>query len=288
MEYIQYKNFEKCAKLSKGGKTLLVTVDIGPRIIFYGYDNGENIFFEDAENDITRNSDYIKTNLRGKGVWHIYGGHRLWKSPEDEASYYPDNSPVQVVESCGGVVFVSDVETTTGLQKILSVYMDNDGDVTIDHTFVNKGKSVTDKIAIWTLSVMDKGAKAVIPLSVKDTGLLANRNLVLWSYTDIKDKRLEIENDKITVSQSKNATTALKIGTYAEKHVKVYIKDMVFTKDFDRTEGEYADFGCNVECYTDKHMLEIESLSALNTLETGQSIMHSEHWTLNKITHNKQ
>lgn len=42
------------------------------------------------------------------------------------------------------------------------------------------------------------------------------------------------------------------------------------------------------ECYTNQYMLEIESLSALQSLEVGQSVMHSEHWTLNKITHNIQ
>lgn len=288
MEYINYKNFGKCAKLSKGGKTMLVTVDVGPRIIFYGYDNGENIFYEDIDDNINRDSDYIKKNLKGKGIWHIYGGHRIWKSPEYEDSYYPDNSPVKVLELSNGTSFVSDTEITTGLQKVMNIYMDDDGNATIDHIFINNGNCPTSKIALWTLSVMDKGAKAEIPLSTKDTGLLANRNLVLWSYTDLNDKRLDIQNDKITLSQRTDTDKAVKIGTYVEKQVKVYIKDMVFTKDFDRKEGDYADFCCNVECYTNKHMLEIESLSNLQSLEIGQSLIHSEHWTLTKVSHNKQ
>lgn len=287
MEYINYKNFGKCAKLSKGGKTMLVTVDIGPRIIFYGYDNGDNIFYEDNDDHINRDSEYIRTNLKGKGIWHIYGGHRIWKSPEYEDSYYPDNSPVKVLELTNGVSFVSDTELTTGLQKVLNIYMDDDGNATLDHIFINNGAQATPKIALWTLSVMDKGAKAEIPLSTKDTGLLANRNLVLWSYTDLKDKRLDIQNDKITLSQSTESDKAIKIGAYVEKQVKVYIKNMLFTKDFDRKEGDYPDFHCNVESYTNQHMLEIESLSNLQTLEVGQNLIHSERWTLNKLPHNK-
>lgn len=85
-----------------------------------------------------------------------------------------------------------------------------------------------------------------------------------------------------------DADKPVKIGTYVEKQVKVYIKDMLFAKDFDRKQGDYADYCCNVECYTNQYMLEIESLSALQSLEVGQSVMHSEHWTLNKITHNIQ
>lgn len=287
MEYTNYKKYGKCAKLSKGGKTMLVTVDVGPRIIYYGYDNGENIFFEDLNDNITRDSEFIRENLKGKGIWHIYGGHRIWKSPEYEDSYYPDNAPVKVLELSNGVSFVSETESTTGLQKVMNIYMDDNGNATIDHIFINNADQPSSKIALWTLSVMDKGAKAEIPLSTKDTGLLANRNLVLWSYTDIKDKRLDIQNDKIILSQSSDTTQPIKIGTYVENQIKVYIKGMLFTKDFDRKEGDYADFSCNVESYTNQHMLEIETLSDLRVLQKGQSLVHTEHWTLNKIAHNK-
>ena len=95
MEFINYKTYGKCAKLSKGGKTMLVTVDLGPRVIFYGMDGGENIFYEDEKDLINKGGEFFDKNLAGKGIWHIYGGHRLWKSPEYIDTYYPDNSPRQ-------------------------------------------------------------------------------------------------------------------------------------------------------------------------------------------------
>ena len=64
MEFINYKTYGKCAKLSKGGKTMLVTVDLGPRVIFYGMDGGENIFYEDEK-------DLIKTLEKSRIYRHV-------------------------------------------------------------------------------------------------------------------------------------------------------------------------------------------------------------------------
>lgn len=160
MEFENYKKYGKCVALRNGGKKMLITVDLGPRIIFYGYEGGENIFFEDLEDSINRDSDFIRENLQGKGIWHIYGGHRLWKSPEYEDTYYPDNTAVKVVEKEDRIDFIPEVETTTGLQKILSVKMHEDGNAEVTHTLVNVADKATPPIAIWTLSVMDKGVVA--------------------------------------------------------------------------------------------------------------------------------
>lgn len=282
MNYVSYKHYGKCACLSKGGKTMLVTVEVGPRIIYYGYDGGENIFFEDTHDAINRGGEYYDKNLPGKGIWHIYGGHRLWKSPEYDDTYYPDNAPVVVTEDKDGVHFTSDVELNTGLQKTVTICMDDQGNATVTHTFTNKGKTTTPKIACWALSVMDAGAVANIPLSTQDTGLLPNRNIVFWSYTDIQDPRMRIENDHIVVSQAK-LPAAFKIGTYVEGAVSVTVKGMKFSLQFTPEGSDYADFTSNLECYTSDKMLEIETISSLRALAPNESMSHVENWTLEKI-----
>lgn len=281
MEFQNYGIYGKCAVLAKGGKKMLITVDLGPRIIFYGYEGGENIFFEDLKDSINRDSDFIRENLKGKGIWHIYGGHRLWKSPEYEDSYYPDNAPVKIVERGNVVDFISEAESTTGLRKTISVEMYEDGNATVTHTFENVSDKTSPAVAIWTLSVMDKGAVAEIPLSTENTGLLPNRNLVLWSYTDIKDDRFTFENSLLKVAQ-KNRPTAFKIGLFAKEGVTVNIKGMKFTKDFTVEEGDFADYSCNVECYTCDKMLEIETLSPLRTLKPSERRVHTEKWSLSR------
>lgn len=281
MQYIDYKQYGKCAKLSKGGKTMLVTVDVGPRVIYYGFDGGENIFYEDAQDLINKGGEYFDTNLPGKGIWHIYGGHRLWKCPEYLDTYYPDNAPVDVVEEGESVTFVSEIECTTGLQKTVRIAMDGDGNATVEHKFVNKGKSATPPVALWALSVMDKGAKAYIPISTQDTGLLPNRNITLWSYTDLKDDRLCILNDAITLQQ-KDVAQPIKIGTFACGPVSVDIKGMKFTIEINSPDGEYGDHNCNIETYTNDIMLEIETLSPIKSLAVGEEAVHIEKWSLTK------
>ncbi|MDE5990868.1 MAG: hypothetical protein K2H36_04735 [Clostridia bacterium] len=281
MEFIDYKNYGKCVKLSKGGKTMLVTVDIGPRVIFYGMDGGENIFYEDHDDLINKGGEYFDTNLPGKGIWHIYGGHRLWKSPEYIDTYYPDNSPVQVKEEGNGVIFTSEIESTTGIQKSIKITMDEEGNAILEHKFVNCAQTATPPIALWTLSVMDKGAVARIPLNTEDKGLLPNRNLVLWSYTDIKDERLQINNDCVILSQ-KNIAQPIKLGMFVKDSVCVDVKGMKFTIDFDCVDGDYADYCCNVETYTNDIMLEIETLSPIKSLQKGESAVLISKWRLEK------
>ncbi|MDE7337506.1 MAG: hypothetical protein K2N32_05255, partial [Clostridia bacterium] len=136
-------------------------------------------------------------------------------------------------------------------------------------------------IALWTLSVMDKGAVARIPLSTEDKGLLPNRNLVLWSYTDLKDERLKLENDCLTLTQ-KNISQPIKLGVFIKDEVSVDIKGMKFSIAFDSPEGDYADYCCNVETYTNDIMLEIETLSPVKVLQKGESAIHTEKWRLEK------
>ena len=281
MQYVDYKQFGKCAKLSRGGKTMLVTVDVGPRVIYYGFDGGENIFYEDVEDLINKGGEFFDNNLKGKGIWHIYGGHRLWKCPEYLDTYYPDNAPVEVIEKEDGVTFVSEIEITTGLQKSVEISMDEKGNATLKHKFVNKGKTATTPIALWALSVLDKGAKAYIPISTQDTGLLPNRNISLWSYTDIKDGRLSILNDAI-VLQQKDVKQPIKIGTFACGPISVDIKGMKFTIEINSPDGEYGDNNCNVETYTNDIMLEVETLSPIKSVAVGEEVIHIEKWSLTK------
>lgn len=283
MLYQYHDVYGKCAVLAKGGKKMLVTVELGPRIIFYGFRDGENIFFEDTADSINRDSDFIRKNLPDKGIWHIYGGHRLWKSPEYEDTYYPDNAPVSVVERGDAVDFIAEAEVTTGLRKTLSVLMHDDGSATIVHTVENVSDKRTPPIAVWALSVMDKGAEAVIPLSCEDTGLLPNRNLVLWSYSDVRDEKFTLLDTAVKVKQKTEAKSAFKIGTFTKLPVSVNIKGMRFCLSFDVKEGNFADYSCNLECYTCDKMLEIETLSPLTVVAPGQKLTHVENWSLERL-----
>lgn len=103
IEKTKYKGWENCVRVSNGRVELVVTTDIGPRIIRYGFVGKENEFCE------------VKSQLGliGGDEWRIYGGHRLWHSPEDEKrTYEPDNGPVGWEEIPGGIKTLQEVVNT--------------------------------------------------------------------------------------------------------------------------------------------------------------------------------
>ena len=280
---VSYKEYGKCCKISNGKFEILITVELGPRVIFYGKCGGENIMYEDREDLINKGGEFFDNNLPGKGMWHIYGGHRLWKSPEYMDTYYPDNAPVFVEYLSNGAIFTADPEITTGIQKIIKITMEEDGNIELIHTFKNVSNKDTTPISLWGLTVLDKGAKAYIPLSQEDTGFLPNRNLVFWPYTDLSDARLEMNNDVVTLTQM-DVVQPIKIGGIVQKPVEVITKGLKFTLGFDYLETErYPDFECNVESYTNNIMLEIETFSPLYTIKPGESATHIERWNLEEL-----
>ncbi|PYJ52637.1 MAG: hypothetical protein DME82_16060 [Verrucomicrobia bacterium] len=86
LERIPYRGWNTAYRLSNGTVELIVLADVGPRIISYRFIGGENQLHE-VEAD---------TGQLGRSDFRLYGGHRLWVSPELESTYFPDNVPVEV------------------------------------------------------------------------------------------------------------------------------------------------------------------------------------------------
>src|SRR5688500_11349363 len=106
MEKIDYKGWPNCYRLSNGVVDLVITTDVGPRVIRFGFLGEDNEFKEYAE----------MSGKTGGDEWRIYGGHRLWHAPEAAPrTYFPDNAPVQIEEHAGFVRLIQSVETTTGI-----------------------------------------------------------------------------------------------------------------------------------------------------------------------------
>src|SRR5436309_8030777 len=95
VEKVEYKGWKNNLKISNGTVELIATLDVGPRIIRYGFSGGENALKEYAD----------QLGKSGEKDWQIRGGHRLWHAPEAQPrTYFPDNSPVEFKELPGGAV----------------------------------------------------------------------------------------------------------------------------------------------------------------------------------------
>lgn len=278
---VPYKNFGKCLSISNEKLELLVTVDIGPRIIKCNLIGKENLMF----NDVERKISHDVSELFGEGrTWFIYGGHRIWFSPEKfPDTYYPDNEKVVYSTFANGAVFTPAKQQKTDIQLEMRVEMDEtEPKVTIENKITNCSKQAIEG-AVWCLSVMDKDGAVVVPQPKEDTGLLSNRTLALWPYTKMSDSRIFWGDDYIALRQNPEIKDAIKYGINNTAHKAAYIgHGQALVKDFDvnHPAGIYPDGGMSCEVYANEYFTECESLSEVKKLKKGESITHVERWTI--------
>lgn len=286
---ISYKNFGKCIKMDNGTASIIVTVDVGPRIISYCLNGKENMLFEDVNRDFLDDSDELREYFGSDKTWYIYGGHRLWSSPESYPhSYVPDNQPVTYeptgeLDGFYGVALYSPA-TRTGQQHATFVWLDGasgSSRVKISHNITNVSGAIVT-LAPWAMTVCAAGSVEIFPQSQKDNGLLSNRRNVFWSYSDINDDRFFLGNKYGTLQQVSGTDKKFKIGINNEDGWAAVVNHgQIFLKNFDMNiEGNYPDYGCNFETFTNGLFLECESLGELETLKNYQQVSLSEEWEL--------
>jgi hypothetical protein len=277
VEKVTYFNQPNCYKLTNGTIEAVVTTDIGPRILRYGFKDEENMLGEVPE-------DVIKTKL---GDWRPWGGHRLWTAPEaNPRSYSPDNSPIEYEsDSDYSIRLIQPTEPETGIQKEMTVTIEPSGTLlTIHHKITNRNLW-SIKVAPWALTIMNGGGVAILPQEPYrswDEYLLPARPLVLWHYTDLSDSRWAIGKKYIQLKTDAQIAAPQKIGIMNKQGWAAYYRQRtLFIKQFPYEEGaDYPDYGSNNETYTAGSFIEIESLGPLRQLEPGMFAAHEERWSL--------
>jgi hypothetical protein len=127
---------------------------------------------------------------------------------------------------------------------------------------------------------------AILPQASPAEGLLPNRNLVLWPYSQVKDERFELHDDFILVHGSAS-DQAFKIGNFnSHRWIACLWDNALFVKRFavDRT-GQYPDLGSNAEVYIRDVCLELESLGPLTVLNPQDSATLEETWEIHTGTY---
>jgi hypothetical protein len=280
IDKIMYKGVE-CLEVSNDTVTLIISLQFGPRVLFYGFTGGQNFFhtFDDQIASATTATE-----------WHSYGGHRLWHAPEVyPRSYYPDNDPVDYCVKEGTLILKSPCETVNGIEKRIEIELTETGSVVrLDHILCNRG--VWDiEVSAWCLSVMASGGRAIIPQEHyiphghgEGETFEAARSLVLWPFTSMGDPRFIWGEKYIQMREDASHESKQKIGMNNTLGWAAYaLKDELFIKRFDYLPTEnYPDNGCNCEFFTMPHFLEVETLSPLVRLAPDGVVHHREEWSL--------
>jgi len=271
--------YPHCAHLKNDHAELIVTTDVGPRILSYR-------LLPDGENPLKIYEEQL--GKQNEFEWQPRGGHRLWVAPEDNSlTYVPDNTPIAWEEEGENTaIFLNAATPPWSLEKQISVTLAAESPrVELTHRIVNRS-DLTLSMAPWALTVMRPGGFLLVPqppLGEHPRDLLPNRRLVLWPYTHPGDERFHFGESFIGLRQSSEAgIKPTKAGLTGNEGVAYYIHGKTcFRKTFAYDEEAlYADLGCNFETFTDSGMLEVETLGALRQLEPGQTAEHREIWEL--------
>lgn len=280
MEKVVYKGWANCVRISNQEVELLVTADVGPRIIRFGFIGAENEFVEFAD----------EVGKTGGDQHRMYGGHRLWHAPEDlTRTYVPDNQAVDVRDlENGGVRFTQEVEEKTGIQKEIDIFLAAEtNEVKVIHRMYNRGLWPVP-LALWALTQMAPGGTGIFPLPPRGShaeNLLPSCRLALWAYTDMSDPRWTWGERFILLRQDSLRSKPQKFGLMLEAGWMAYARgEHVFVKFLTPPEcdGEYPDLGVNAESFTNDVILELESLGTFQQVAPGESIEHVERWLLAK------
>jgi hypothetical protein len=279
IEKINYRGWANSWRVSNGEVDLVVTGDVGPRVMRYGFAGGQN-FFKEFDGQMGKT---------GEATWQPRGGHRVWIAPEDIVkTYAPDNAPVAIEVHGDEIVCIGPVETLTGMEKKITVKMAPSGTgVELIHEVRNAGTEPY-YLAPWILTMFAQGGAAIHGFPPRGTHpemLEPSNPLVMWAFTHLDDPRWRLSRKYLALRQDPNNANPQKLGTYNQHTWGAYLlNDELFVKRYEATAAPaaYPDFGCTFETFTNADFLELETLGPLTTLAPGQSVSHTERWTAHR------
>lgn len=276
IEKQEYKGWKNCYRITNGEVEVIVTGDVGPRIIRFGYVGGQNLFKEYPD----------QLGKNGEDKFQLRGGDRVWKAPEDPiVTWVPDNVSVAIQVKSTGVVAREPIEPETMLQKEIEVAISPSGTkVTVSHRITNCSPSPLE-FAPWALTMMAQGGTVVSgfpPRGHHPANLEATNPLVMWAYTNLSDPRWKFTREYLTLRQDPNNRDPQKLGMFNSDTWAAYLLNgEVFIK---RTSPDpskvYPDFGCSFETFTNDEFLEVETLGPLTNVAPRQTVELVEHWGL--------
>jgi hypothetical protein len=288
IQEISYAGWKRNLRIQGKTTELVITLEVGPRIIRYAFHDERNVFVE------------LPEQLGGSGEkeWMLRGGHRFWTAPEAPHSYELDNGPVAWKKIGDAAVEIIQPASPFGFQKTLRVELGQDEIVRVTHSLKNIGNKPLD-VTPWALSVMAPGGTAHIPQPrldfhpsefpegrvTKPHDFLPNRELILWPFTNITDGRYAFTEHFLQVSQHPERP-ATKIGLKLPTGWIAYQNgDFVFAKHFVYDPFlTYPDMGANFELFTNIKILELETLAPSVPLAPGATRDHVEYWVLRRTT----
>src|SRR5262245_23829698 len=285
LDKVEYRGWKNNLRIANESAELIVTLDVGPRVIAYRKPGDFNVM---------KNYDEMMGGT-GEKDWQIRGGLRFWLAPEDlTRTYVADNRPVAYATIGDfGARLTPPPEEAYGVQKVMEVRLEEKGTrVHIRLQVTNVGQTRTT-LAPWAPTVMAPGGTEIIPLPAKANhpghpsrakhpgDFAPNQSIVFWPYFDFTDDRWTFGSRYLFLRQNpKKGPT--KIGLAHPVPWVAYLNQgTLFVKRFRHHEwAKYPDMGTSYQTFSNEDMLEMETVGVLCTLLPGQSAELEETWEL--------
>ncbi len=278
IEKVAYRGWPNCYRLTDGEVELIMTADVGPRVMRYGFVDGPNLFYECE----------AQLGNTGEPWWMIRGGHRFWVAPETVPETYAlDNKPLAVsFPDDDSISLLGQTEPETKLQKEMTVKLLPSGRVRVTHRLENCGGHAV-KWAIWPATLFATGgvAFAAFPeCRPHETCLQPTHPLVMWAYTDFSDPRWTFTKKYLVLRQDPDAAAGQKAGLFNPHTFGAYLLNGTLFAKRARAfpEADYTDFGCSFQIFTNRDFMELETLGPFTELAPGGSASHSEEWSIHR------
>jgi hypothetical protein len=275
VEIVSFQGWKRNARLTCGDVEMIVTLEVGPRIIAYNFVGEPNQLFVKP----------ATAGAAGGTEFRSYGGHRLWIAPEESPrTFQPDNEAVEYTIEDGWHVFTARPDTFH-IQKQFRVRPapETNGFQLVHRIYNHSGYDA--ELALWTPTQFAAGGECIFPQAPfipHSDKVLPARPLVLWNYTHMDDPRWTWGRSVVRLKQLADMGST-KVGALVEQGYVAYCNlGHTHLRRFDCSpEAKYPDFGCNFETYSRGEMLEVETLGPMLTIpKKGGFADHRETWYL--------
>ncbi len=294
---IVYKGWKETIEISNLNIKILVVPEIG-RIMYYGFLNGTNIFYENEqlEGIKFKTGDFFKENNTSQAP--NLGGNRLLPCSEEYfniltgSRHLPDPfinaSSYNVTFLKNGVILKSPLSELLGIQleRIITI-SENGTKVKIQQKLTKqvaaKNKSIEEiPLTIWSLSKIKTPNISYLPINEKS---VFEKGFLIPKWPDAKNNahiNTAINNSILELKSSE--ILPQKVGADSKNWIAGYLDKTLFIEEFNFDEkNSYPDGGTSVTMFGNNLFSELECLSPEKKLNIGETICYDLQWSLLRI-----
>jgi hypothetical protein len=279
VEEVSHRSWPNSLRISNGIVEAIVVPVVGRVIAFEWAGAGRSVFWVDESND-----DQQMVVEEG---WRNFGGDKAWPAPQSEwerltgRAWPPpaafDSLAYQSAFLDGSIAITSPVDPHYGIQIIRHIDLCSDLPVLQISTEFRKVSGSPVRTGIWVITQMCD-AECVY-------ALLPESPAFRDGFVQQMGTRPEsVQRAGRLLSLKRHSTQKIKIGLEANTLLWVGKEDVVKIEAASEA-GEYPDLGCHTEIYTNPDpipYIELETLSPLTTLRTGEAIRSTTTYSLTR------